>query len=386
MAQGTGTPKVNVSVATGNLQRQIPLVDVVAGIVGTAVVAGNIGVVRTVYSYDDAIAKGYTAAAEPFLNGQIANFYNEIGGSMELWIMGVPDTMLFADMVLNTNVNGIKKLLNTAIGRITHVYICRKPAAAYTMPAGFLDVDVSNAVTASKPLCQYQQSINRPVRILIEGRVNNAAFTPIYTPNTASNSYVGVVLGGSTNTGSGTGVLALARVAKYAAHIKLGNGQNGSLTIPQVFIGTKAIADYFPEELDAFVNAGYIIMYQREGLAGYYFGVDYMAGADDFKLLANGSLIDKAQRIATSTTQPFLETSVRMKTDGTINDADAKYMEDLIEQQLKSRMDGQISGVDVLINPNQDLINNATLEIQVKIQPLGYLTWISVIVGLVKSL
>jgi Protein of unknown function (DUF2586) len=384
MAQGTGTPKVSVNVASGNLLRQIQVIDGVAGIVGTAYV--KIGVIETVYSYDDAVTKGYTTTDEPFLNTQIKQFYEELGGNQELWILGVEDTMTLESMVNSTNVNGLKKLVTVSQGRVNLVYVCRKPAPSYTMPAGFLDKDVENAVIMSKAICQYQQSINRPIRILIEGRVKDVSVNPYYQPNTASNTYVGVVLGSNLNNGSAAGALALARACKYAAHIKLGNGQNGALSLTQAYIGTKTLEEFDPIELDNFSNAGYIVMHHREGAAGYYFGVDNMAGADDFRILVHGRLIDKAQRIATATTTPLLETSIRVNPSGTIRETDALYLEELIKAQIRGSMGDQISGVDVIIPTDQDIINTNTLAVQVKIQPLGYLTWIIVTLGLTKNL
>lgn len=384
MAQGTGTPKVNVTVASGNLLRQIQIIDGVAGIVGTAVT--KIGIVETVYSYDDAVSKGYTDTAEPFLNGQIAQFYNELGGNQELWLLGVEDTMTLEDTVKTTNANGLKKLLTISQGRVNLVFICRKPDGSYTMPAGFLDKDVENAVTASKAICQYQQSINRPIRLFIEGRVKDVTANPYFQPNTSANTYVGVVLGSDKNDGSGAGALALARACKYGAHVKIGNGQNGALSISQGYIGNKTIEEFDPTEMDNFSDAGYIIMHHREGSAGYYFGIDNMAGNDDFHILVHGRLIDKAQRITTTTTTPFLETSMRVTTTGEVNPTDASYMEELIKSQIRSKMGDQITNVDVIIPTDQDIINTSTLNIQVKIQPFGYLTWIMITLGLTKNI
>ncbi|WP_459926474.1 DUF2586 family protein [Flavobacterium covae] len=111
-----------------------------------------------------------------------------------------------------------------------------------------------------------------------------------------------------------------------------------------------------------------------------------MAGADDYRILVHGRLMDKAQRIATATTSALIETSVRMEKDGSINKADATYLEDLVKAQIRSKMEGQISNVDVLVPTDQDLINTSTLSIQIKIQPLGYMTWIAITMGLTKSI
>lgn len=386
MAQGTGTPSVTANVTNGNLQRQVIITDGVAGIVGTASVAGNIGKVVTVYSLSDAETKGYTETAEPFLYRLILEFYNELGGSQELWILGTEDTMTMESACTSTNANGVKKLLSVSQGRVNMVGVCRNPAALYDEGSGFLDQDVPKALITSKILAKYQQSINRPVRILIEGRVNNETATPIFEPRSAENTFSGVVLGGTKNDGSASIGVALGRAVKYPAHVKLGDGLNGVLSITSAFIGSKPVAEYDPTELNNFTNAGYIHYHTREGVSGYFFSVDKMAGNDDFFILVRGRLIDKAQRISTSSATPFLESSVRITPEGNINDVDAIYLEETIKTQLLTQMSGQISAADVIIPTEQNLIETSTLEMQVKIQPLGYLTWMIVNLGLTKTI
>lgn len=384
MAQGTGTPKVTVVVTNGNLKRQVQVLDGVAGLVGTSV--SKIGQIATVYNYDDAVAKGYTVLGEPCLNKAIQLFYQELGGNQALTILGVEDTMTLTQMATATNANGLKKLLLSAQGEITVVGLIRQPAASYT-PAEdhFLDDDVESALLASKALAQYQQSINKPVRILIEGRVADLT-APVFEPNSASNGYAGVVLGSNLADGSGAVALALARSVKYGSHIKLGNGQNGALSVAQAYIGDKALEEFYPEELDAFANAGYIIMHRRDGSAGYYFARDNMATADDFSILVHGRVVDKAQRVAVATATPLLETTIRVNEDGTINEADAKNLETTIKQQLDSQLAGQVSGTDVNVLTDANIVNTSTGEIEVLVLPLGYLTWIKVQIGLTANI
>lgn len=384
MAQGTGTPKVNVEVTNGNLQRQVQVLDGVAGLVGTS--GSKIGEIVTVFNYDDAVSKGYTIADEPFLNKAIQLFYQELGGNQALTILGVEDTMTLTQMVTATNANGLKKLLNASQGAITVVGLIRQPGEGYQMIADhFLDKDVEDALLASKALAQYQQSINKPVRMLIEGRTNDIT-AELFEPNTVENGYAGVVLGSNLNDGSGAVALALARAVKYPSHVKLGNGQNGALTIPQAYIGDKPLEEFYPEELDAFANAGYTIMHRRDGAAGYYFARDNMASNDDFRILVHGRIADKAQRVAVATATPLLETTVRVDANGQINATEAKHLENEISQQIRSQMAGQISDVDVNVPTDVDIINTSTGVIEVNVLPLGYLTWIKVTIGLTANL
>jgi len=386
MSKATGTPKVYASVTSGNLLRQVQITDGIAGIVGTATQPENIGVVKTVFSLNDALLKGYSEEKEPFMYRQIQEFYQELGGDQELWLLGTEDKMTLETAVTSTNDNGVKKLLTLSQGRVNLVGVCRNPSATYSSPDGFLDKDVENAVLTSKSLAQYQQSINRPVRFLIEGRVNDVANTTPFQPNTSENSFVGVVLGGTKNDGSASVGLALGRACKYPGHVKLGNGQNGALNITQAFIGSKALEEFTPSELDRLTNAGYIIMHIRDGVAGYYYSVDAMAGNDDFHILVHGRLIDKAQRLATAANTQFLETSMKMTSEGKIDDSDASHLEEVVKSVIRARMEDQISNVDVVVPTGQDLTNTSTLKMQVKIQPLGYLTWIIVDLGLTKNI
>lgn len=381
MGQGTGTPGVGVSINANNLQREVKKIDGVAAFVLTSPVL--IGQVNEVFNLKDAEDKGYTLEDAPFIHKALELFYNELGGSQKAYVMGVEDTMTLTQMVTATNANGIKKLL-LAGKDITHVFIDRDPSGSYNPGTNFLDQDVPAAVLASSALLNYQRTINRPFRLLIAGKVVDIE-EEVYEPNTANNTGVMVVLGTASN-GTSLAALAIARVMKFGAHVKIGNGLNGPLTISSAFIGEKPIEAFFPEELDIFAEAGFCVVHQREGAAGFYFGRDNMAGTDDFKILVHGSLIDKAQRIATAANTPFLETSVRINPNGTINDADAKYLEEVTAQAILAQMSGQISDVEVIVPTDQNLIETSNLRETVKILPLGYLTWITIEMGLTSNL
>lgn len=381
MGQGTGTPGVGVVVSSGNLQREVRKIDNVIAFVMTSTV--HIGLIKEVFSLADAIAKGYTLAAAPQIYRALELFYNELGGSQKVYVMGVEDTMTLTQMVTSTNENGVKKLLQ-AKRDITHVVIDRLPAEAYDPGAGFLDADVPTAVLASKALITYQRGINRPFRLIIAGKVNDLE-AELYEPNTADNTGAMVVLG-NDSADTSFAALAAARTVKFGAHVKIGDGLNGPLTVAEAFIGEKPIEEFFPVQLDEFANAGFTIVHEREGSAGYYFGRDNMAGNDDFRILVHGSLIDKAQRIASAVNTPFLESSVRVTADGKINEADAKYLEEVTKQALLAQMTGQISDVDVIVPTDQNLIETPVLTEIVKILPLGYLTWIRIELGLTSNL
>jgi len=377
-------PGVSVNVTNGNLLRSIDAPDGVGAMVATAALAANIGKVQQVYSLQDAEKKGYTLTDEPFLHGKIEEFYRELGGNQKLWVMGVAETMTMTDVVDSTKPDVLVKLLFAAAGDITRVAIARNPDSGYDAGAKFLDSDVPTAVLGCLPLCQTWQKKNQPIRILLEGRVANEDVINDFKPNEANNGFVGVVLGGTTADGSASVGVALARACKYPVHVKLGSGQNGALSVGQIYIGTSPIEDRL--DMENLHDEGFITFQRRPGTAGYYFGRDNMCTNDDYRILVHGGVIDKAQRIAAAAYTPYIEDYVRINDDGTINDTDAKHLEDILKASLLSGMGEQISGVDVIIDPVQDIINTSTLEVQVKILPLGYLTWITVTLGLTTQL
>lgn len=373
-------PGVSVSVSSGNLLRAVTVLDGVGAIVATAATAGNIGKVQQVYSLKDATNKGYTEEAEPFLYGIIKEFYSELGGNQLLYIMGVAETVTMEDVVDSTNATGLVKLLTSAAGDITMVGIARKPAVGYSAGTGFLDLDVEAAVLQAKTLCEAWQLKNSPIRIFIEGRVANKAVANTFKPNEASNGFAGVVLGGTSANGSAAVSLALARACKYAAHIKLGSGQNGALTANQIYIGSDKLEDRL--DIETLHDAGFITFHRRPGAAGYYFGRDNMASADDFNILVHGRVIDKAQRITAKAYLPYVEDYIRLNADGTLNETDTKFLEDVLTSAIKANMGEQISDVSVVIDGTQNIVSTSKLEVGVKILPLGYMTWINVTMGL----
>ena len=75
-----------------------------------------------------------------------------------------------------------------------------------------------------------------------------------------------------------------------------------------------------------------------------------------------------------------------MESDGTVNASDAAYIEETIDTALRRALSGQVSGLQVSVPLSQDVVNTSTLQVDVKVQPLGYLTWITVTLGLAATL
>lgn len=368
----------------GNLLAEIGVLDSVPALVATVSTPDLVGKTQQVYSLTDAEEKGYTAEAESFVHGLIAEYYNELGGTQRLFVFGLSADMTMAQALAPATEKGIAQLLRDGGGDINLVAIARKPGEEYEAGDGFLDTDVEAAVTASKSLCEAQQALNRPVRLFVEGRVANESEVNAYNPSEAGNGFVAVVLGGTKADGSAAVSIALARASKYGAHVKLGNGQNGALSVQQIYIGSQKLEER--TDMETLHDAGFLTFMHRPGTAGYYFGLDNMCATDDFRILAHGRVMDKAQRVAAQAYQPFVETDIRMEADGTVNASDAAYIEEVLDSALRTQLSGQLSDLSVNIPLKQDVVNTSNLQANVKILPLGYLSWIEVTIGLAAKL
>jgi hypothetical protein len=373
-------PKVIIGYSNNNLLAAIAAIDGKAGMIGTVATVGLQGVPKLVTSLADAESKGFTLIAEPTFHRQLKEFYTEVGGEQDLWIMGVADTMAMKDMLDVANASGAIKLINAAKGEIRLLATFRKPPVGYAPGADFFDTDVDDAVVISKSFGEALVTALTPARFLIEGRVVHDDSVVVYAPNSSDNGFAGVVVGGSLNDGSASVGLALGRAVKFPAHIKIGKVANGPLSITAAYIGTKTVED-FPG-LETFHNKGLISLLQHPNKAGYFFGVDNMASTNDFRLLAYGRVIDKAAIITASVYVEELESEVDVDENGQINELDIEHLKGRLEQSIKTNMDGQISNAEVIINPKQDIITTGKLQVKVKVTPKGYTSQIEVNLGL----
>lgn len=376
-------PKVTLIYGNGNLLQDIAAVDGIAGIVGTVATVGLQGTCKIVYNLDDAIAQGYTAGAEPTMYRHLQEFYAEVGGSQKLYVMGVANTMTLAQMVDDTNVNGAKKLTQFAGNEIRLLTVFRTPPGGYNGGVNFIDSDVAAALITSKAFAQSRLTELKPLRILIEGRVQNPAAANTLTPTASANGFAGVVLGGSLNDGSASVGTALGRAVKYGAHIKLGKVANGPLSLTTAFIGNVAVKDRL--DIATLNDAGFITLMQHPQKAGFFYAIDRMAATDDYRFLAYGRIVDKAAIIAAAVYVERIEGEVDVAADGTIETSVIIDLEKQIEQQIINGMGEQISGVTVIIAKGQNIVSTNKLTVKLRIRPLGYTSFIDVELGLTPT-
>lgn len=326
---------------------------------------------------------GTSQVVNEHLYRQVKEYYDAVGGRQELWVMTVANTVTMAEMLNKNTTDHAPALLAAGGGRIRLLAVCRQPDGAYDGGTDFIDSDVPAALAAGKQLVQAQQDGLNFLRVLVEGRVANTTSTSYFEPKVSSNGYAGVVLGGSRNDGSASVGTILGRACRYGAHIKVGKVANGPLPITTAYIGAKEVSTL--SNLGYLHGLGYISFMSHPGKSGYYAGIDRMASTDDYRLLAYGRLVDKAATIAAAVYIDSLESEVELQADGKIASQEVAYLRAIVSQQIQALMGDQISGHQVLIAEDQNIVNTGKLVVQLRIQPLGYTSFIEVTVGLTAT-
>lgn len=374
-------PTVAVNFSNGNLTKEIAVIDGQAGFIGAALAPANYGKVFTIYSLSDAEDQGLTEAAEPEAHRHITEFYQELAGSdggkqESFWMLVDPATTM-AQMLDATSESMANKLILAGAGKIAYLGVFKTAAAAGN---DFLDTEVSGAMTASKALAQAWNAKGYFFRVILGGVVNNEASNTIFAPNTADNGFAGVFLPSTLISKRASIGLELGRKVKYACHIKQGKASNGPINASTLYIGTKLIETM--NNLDSLAGKGYMIAVTKPGKSGYYFGIDYMASTDDYKLLVYGAVIDAAARVAFSYYQDWLESECDVDESGKLLPEDAKHLEENMLAQITTNLGDRISGVEVYVDPNQVIVPGNALNVQVRVIPKGYYTFINVDLGL----
>lgn len=370
-------PVVSVNFSNNNLSSQVAVIDGQAAKIGSALTAANYGKVYIVNSVADAEAQGITTQLEPEAYRQVTEFYGELAGTQELFLMLVDPALTMAAMLNSTDPTSANKLIQAGAGKIAYLGVFKTGAIA---GAEFMDTDVAAAVLAADAFVTAWNAKGYFFRVLIQGCINDETSATIYQPKTSDNGFAGVVLPSTLPNKRASVGLALGRKVKYACHIKMGKGANGPISQPNLYIGTKPIDTM--QNLDSLAGDGYIIAYRKPGKAGYYWGIDNMASTDDYRLLVYGAVIDAAARVAFTYYTDWLESECDVDAAGKLLDEDAQHLADNIVAQIKSNLGDRISDVQVNVDRGQVIVPGNALNVQVRVIPKGYFTFITVDLGL----
>lgn len=386
-------PNVNIELTNGALGSVGANQDGVAGLVLTGVSVPNkiqINEPRVIFSLADAEELGIEQTGDnASAYRHIKEFYEArriVSGSeiAELYIMLTSSTTTLEDVADYSNVNGAKKLLEYAQGRIRLLAISRTPSSSYDPDLQYgIDEDSINAIMEAQGLADAFAKKQAPVRVLVEALYfENQNIGDLEDLKSYEGNRVSVVLWSTQNDGSSSVAFTLGFKSALAVQRKLSRVKNGALHFPEVFIGDTKVEEV--SGLEMLHDKGYIALRTYPSRAGYYFTGEPTATSDtdDYAVLSRGCVIDKAQRIAYDVFLQEIEDDIQVDADGQLLPGYKIYLENRIVSRIQLEMADAISGaVEFSIPDGQNILANSTTNVVLKIVPVGYQSQINVQLG-----
>lgn len=382
-------PNVNITLGNGNMGTVSLSDDGVAALILTgAAVAGmlELNKVYVLGSTQDLKKYGIEAATNPLLYKDIAAFYTSAGDGAELHLLVVSEATTLTQICAPDADAPLKKLINSAAGRIRLVGINRNtpPDYAVTEEKG-LDADVVTAITAAQTVAEGFLVSIAPFRVLLPAIGWTGETASIYQPREGSFNRVAVVLASDGKFGDSKLYSAaigqvLGRAAKIDVHQNLGRVRDGAITAKGYLTDGKTPEEHY-SHWNLLNDAGYIFYRTFVGKNGYYLNGDAMATstADDYCFLSSGRVIDKAVVIAYKTYIDDILDNIDVDPNkGTIPVPVCKSFEASIIRAVGTSMAGEISSFTAYIDPAQNVLANGRMSVVCKIVPLATLREINV--------
>jgi hypothetical protein len=379
-------PNVNITLANGTLGQTLQTADGVCGMVLVGVSEGSIvqGTPFTVISLADAQSKGLTQANNPIAFKEITEFFNEAGTGSTLYLLLVANTMTVDEMADQTNANGAVKLLDFAAGKIRLLGVMDDPSAYTPTITNGLNANVATAKTNMQTLATTYFNKQWPFRAVIAGENFSGTSTALTDETSAAQNRVAILIGDTVASTNRAAIgLLLGRLSVIPVQRKVSRVKTGPLSISTAFIVATDVAQY--TTTSTIHDRGYITIRTFANKSGYYFTGDptCTTTTDDYRFVARGRVIDKAQILAYATYVEEIDNEVLINTDGTLNAGYCKFMEQTITNQLNLIMkaNNEISSAKCFVDPTQNVLATNQVNVVLKIIPVGYSNEINVTLG-----
>lgn len=392
-----GLPGVSITVENGALGRVATTKDGVAGLilVGMAQTLIPLYTPKQIFGLKEAESLGITEAGDVADKvdtwKQIKEFYDEAGNGAELWIMTVPVTRTMEELLdPNTTTNGATKLIDAAGGKIRLLGISRyiDDSVEYEqVTVGGLDEDVTLAMAKGQALAISYRNQFKPFNVIIDGRGWTGVISDLADLRTFTHSKVSVVLCATAADSLSASVgLVLGRAAKIPVQRNLGRVKDGALNVGKMYFtdGTE-INTFSDAQIGQIHGKAYITPRTLVGRSGYFLTDDPTATTanDDYLTLANNRVIDKALTIVYATYVNEINDEVEITSEGKLSATKVAYYRQVLSNALELNMiaNGEASSAEVYVDPDQNVLANDLISIEVRITPVGYAKEISVSLG-----
>lgn len=401
----------SITLAEGGLLRQAPSEFMKSGLVCGGVAADGLAlnvVSDELSRIEDVEALGvdadYDTTNEVLVHYHCKEFFR-MNPSGKLRLMLVAQGTTLEDMCDKTE-NYVQKMVVTAGGDLRRVGVVLNPADGYTATlATGLDADVVAAMATAKLLTEQAFSDKRPIQLLIEGREFNGTVASLLDARTKLAPYVNVVLMQDPDAVSGIGGLALKSAAVgtalgamsyvqpnesigWTGKMNLSNATTGEFAT--VAFSSNALASTLEADFANITAKGYLFGRNYANQAGVYFD-DYPSLASITSDYAYGQevavILDAGRRIYDQLF-PRINSPIRIDSDtGFIAPDVAKEIEADGGTALDIMTQSEwISGYDVFVDPEQDVLTTGILEVQFELVAIATGRVLKATIGFTKKI
>ena len=389
---------INITKLSGGLGRRAPEGDMISGLLagGVAVTAGvQLETVYRLASLQDALLLGidadYDTTHAVLVYEHIKEFFR-VNPNGELYLMLLPRTVDYAAMLDPANTGNAKKLLVEAGGNIRQLGVAFNPEG--TVPA--IWTQTLAAIAKAQELATDEYTLHRPVEILLEGKDFDISATVDFRSLNAPN--VAVMLGQAMSIASqpafakyaaiGTllGAVSKARVNESIAWVERFNLYGG--TLEAIGLGGESLNTLSQGDLNTLDENGAIFFRTHAGTPGIYLNDSHTCthAADDYAYIENNRTIHKAVRNIRRALLPRLASPVLIDQDsGQLSPEVVKSYESDGRRALETLLsNGEVSAIDVYVDPAQNILASGELKLAFSLIPTGTARRISVTIGFVN--
>jgi len=387
-----GLPKVTIDYGNGALGQTISSADGLLCLVvcGAAQVAGTFDLAQqySLRRLSDLEPLGVTASNNPLLYQTVRDFYTEAQEGVRVFIVGYPDTLKMSD-VLDKENPYLRKIIESTNGELRGFVCTAVPDVAPVITDG-LDDDIPAALLNAQGLGEWARTVRyAPLFVIIDGLNFNGNASDLKDLKTNSYYRASVVIGsrdpGAANQAVG---LVAGRIASNSVDRNIGRVQDGALNVLTLFAGNTAIE---LADTETIYDLSYITFRTFTGISGYYISDDLMATkeTDDYNHLTAVRTVDKAARIVYAVMVQQLLDKVQVRSNGTMLQSVIASWQQIIENAIAASMtsfgelsdDGGDNGIQLFIDPSQDVLATGTISVEVRVRPFGYARYINVLLG-----
>jgi len=387
-------PYVKIDFKNGVLGSTTPGDDGVVGLIasGTAVGKLVLGEVNLLTSLKDLKELGVEEESvdNSLLYKTVKEFYSEAPTNSKLWLIVVDKDVTVTEMF--TDEKYAQKLIESANGSI-NLLITKKEGGVAPEAGEALEVDVYTAMAAANILAEKITKDNfAPFFVILEGRYYTGVPANLKDLGEYKNNRVGILIADTEEDSDGACVGLLAgRIASIPVQRSIARVKTGAIKADALFIGDKAAEEGKPELID---EKRYITARTFVGKAGYYWSDDKLATevTDDYALIPRRRVIDKAYRFAYQASIEEVGDEIPVTYEGKISAPIAKSIQNKVERAIENNMtaygnlgndpgDPNDTGVVCYIDPDQNIVADSRLNIQLMVKPHGYAKYIEVALG-----